>query len=98
MPARAYLVFFQFRVRKIVSSVIGAMRRTGCEKEQVPQRNIEAEEDRCLPSASSLSFFSQKDIRRKKSVRFCGKSFCQSSFLFAIISFYLFYLLWCKYF
>ncbi|XP_065069071.1 uncharacterized protein LOC135694317 [Rhopilema esculentum] len=47
------------------------MRRSSCQEEKVPQRNIEAEDGGHLPSASSLSLFSQKDIRRKKSVRFC---------------------------
>ena len=73
MPTRAYLVFFQFRVRKIISGVVCAMRRSSREEKLVPQRNIEAEEDGRLPSSSSLNVFSQKDIRRKKSVRFCGK-------------------------
>ncbi|XP_065069066.1 uncharacterized protein LOC135694314 [Rhopilema esculentum] len=47
------------------------MRRSSREEELVPMRSIEAEEGRRLPSSSSLSFSSQKDIRRKKSVRFC---------------------------
>ncbi|XP_065069070.1 uncharacterized protein LOC135694316 [Rhopilema esculentum] len=47
------------------------MRRSSREEELVPMRSIEAEEGRRLPSTSSSSFSSQKDIRRKKSVRFC---------------------------
>ena len=76
VPTRAYLVFL------FVSSLIGAMRRSSRQEENVPQQDIESEEGRRLPSTSSLNVFGQKDIRRKKSVRFCGKFIFVNLFYF----------------